>query len=276
MNFEIIPACEIALAEQAKIMNAAFAGYFGGWTDLNAEMLAKFLCLQGSDIFYSRFIRADREWVGFGYINRTGNILRLSGMGIVPAARGTGAAGKLLDHLFAEMKSRRDEAMTLEVIQQNPRAIALYRRHGFRETAQLFGWRRGGAVAPPTESDETITEVSVQTALDTPGGRNYPSVPWQITRYAVAKVEATRAFCAGNAHVVIGDANAPVIRLHGLFSRPNEWKDLRATLAGVVQQFPNREFFTPAIFPEDFGENIFQPLGFVRETLSQFFMRYDF
>ncbi|MGZ4966711.1 MAG: hypothetical protein ACXV97_06005, partial [Chthoniobacterales bacterium] len=89
MNFEIVPASDVSFAEQARIMNSAFAGYVAGWTDLNSETLAKFLCLQGTDIFYSRFIRSDHDLAGFAYINRTGNILRVGAMGIVPAARGT-------------------------------------------------------------------------------------------------------------------------------------------------------------------------------------------
>jgi len=42
-----------------------------------------------------------------------------------------------------------------------------------------------------------------------------------------------------------------------------------------MQRYPDREFFTPPFFPEQLGEEVFQPLGFVREPLSQFLMRYD-
>ena len=74
--------------------------------------------LQGTDLFYSRLVRMNGELAGFGYINRTANILRLSGMALIPSARGTGAAAHLLNHLFDEAKANADATMMLEVIDQ--------------------------------------------------------------------------------------------------------------------------------------------------------------
>lgn len=108
MSFAIVPAAEISLAEQAAIANRAFAGYVAGWAELDAAGLARFLCLQGADLFYSRFVRMDNRLVGFGYINRTGNISRLAGMALEPDARGTGAAGYLLRHLCDEARVARN------------------------------------------------------------------------------------------------------------------------------------------------------------------------
>src|SRR3712207_493805 len=124
MSFEIVPAAELSPAEQAALANAAFANYVGGWTNMNAESLARFLLLQGTDLYYSRFLRVAGELAGFGYINRTGDVLRLSGMAFIPSARGTGAAAHLLEHLLGEARERGDRLMTLEVIQQNPRGVA--------------------------------------------------------------------------------------------------------------------------------------------------------
>ena len=45
MNFEIIPAAALSLSEQVRMVNAAFAGYIAGWTALDADSLAHFLCL---------------------------------------------------------------------------------------------------------------------------------------------------------------------------------------------------------------------------------------
>ena len=102
MQFQIVPASEVSLGEQAEVANAAFAGYVGGWADMNAAALTRFLMLQGTDLFLSRFVRTSNGPVGFAYLNRTRDILRLSGMAIVPSARGTGAAQHLLDHVIAE------------------------------------------------------------------------------------------------------------------------------------------------------------------------------
>ena len=279
MNFEIVPAHELSLPEQAAVANRAFAGYVGGWTDLDAGTLARFLTMQGSDLLYSRFVRLNSELVGFGYINRTANILRLSGMGVVPEARGTGAARMLIEKLLEEGEQRGDEAMVLEVIEQNPRAHAVYRRHAFRELGRLLGWRRSADAGPPSDEPIRGEEVSTLSALRIPAARDYPELPWQISRHSIAKAPLARAFRTETVCVVIGDPEATPVRIYAAISvdPPHGlvWKELRGVLAGVIARFPNREFFAPAIFPEDFGTHLFEPLGFKQEPISQFLMRRD-
>ena len=51
---------------------------------------------------------------------------------VVPRARGSGVAAALLDM----GKSRSTAGLDLEVNRDNPRAIAFYRRHGFREVGE--------------------------------------------------------------------------------------------------------------------------------------------
>jgi ribosomal protein S18 acetylase RimI-like enzyme len=277
MDFEIVPAHELSLAEQALVANRAFAGYVGGWTDLDAGTLARFLMLQGADLVHSRFVRSGRELLGFGYINRTGNILRLGAMAIVPEARGSGAAGTLLESLFEEAEERADEAMMLEVIEQNPRAHALYRRHGFREVGRLVGWRRSADAGQLEHATIRGDEITTFEALRMPTALDYPDLPWAISRHAVGKALVTRAFRTPTVCVITGDPEITPVRIYAAMSidPPNGlvWRDLRSVLAGIVARFPNREFFAPPVFPEDFGTYLFAPLGFQPEPISQFLMR---
>ena len=272
MEFEIVPAYEISFAEQARVANEAFAGYVGGWHDLDAAALARFAVLQGSDMFYSRLVRSGDALLGFGYISRTGNVLRLCGMGIVPSARGTGAAGHLLAHLLGEARQRQDAAMILEVIQQNPRAVALYRRHRFREMGNLLGWRRK---AEKSGGGAEIQEIPTLEALRLPMAREFPDIPWQISRHAVAKAERTRAFRSDKACLVIGDPEIEPLRIYGCFAPSEDWESIRELLRAVLNRFVDKEFFAPAIWPEDYGREVFEPLGFAREPISQFLMRLD-
>src|SRR5436305_710402 len=123
MKFEIVPAHELSFAEQASVLNRAFAGYLAGWHDMDPETVARFICAQGIDICYSRFAGANGKLVAFGYINRTGNISRLAGMGNVPDARPIRAASSILTHLLGEAQHRGDAAMVLEVFEQNDPAV---------------------------------------------------------------------------------------------------------------------------------------------------------
>lgn len=275
MSFDVVPAHDIPLEQQASIANRAFAGYVGGWTELNAETLARFLLLQGADLFYSRFVREPNGLVGFGYINRTGDIARLSGMAIEPAARGNGAAAHLLLHLVEEARARGDRAMMLEVIEQNPRGHRFYLRHGFREIGRLLGWRSHSDGPEETKSKVQTEEISILDVLKLPIAVDYPTLPWQISRHAIAKLQSARGFRAGDAYVIISDPNISPIRVHSFLSACIDRQSFRNALAGVMQRFPGREFFTPAIFPEEYGTEVFQPLGFRPEPLSQFLMRLD-
>ena len=279
MQFEIVPAYALSAAEQAEVANKAFAGYVGGWADMDAGGLARFLTSQGADLLYSSFIRSDAGLIGFGYITRTANVVRLSGMGIIPEARGSGAAGHLLEHLLGAAEQRGDEAMMLEVIEQNPRAVALYRRHGFRELGRLMGWRRSADAAAPEHEPLGGDEVSTLHALRIPAAYDYPELPWQISRHAVAKVPVSRAFRTETVCMIIGDPEATPVRIYSCIAvdppHAMVWRDLRRVLAGIIARFPHREFFAPAIFPEEYGQLLFEPLGFKREPISQFLMRRD-
>src|ERR1700720_4578236 len=119
MSFEIVPAHELPLDSQAPIFNRAFAGYLAGWADIDAAGLARLICAQGIDLCHSRFVGSNGALAGFGYITRTANVSRLASMGVVPEGRRTGAAAFLLSHLLEEAKLGADEAIVLEVFEQN-------------------------------------------------------------------------------------------------------------------------------------------------------------
>ena len=281
VNFEIIPAHDLPLAEQAATFTEAFEGYIGGSFAMDAAGLARFLRVQGADLCYSVFARNADGLCGFGYITRIGEVARLAGMGVVASARRTGVARGLLLHLLEEARVRRDRLMVLEVIEQNPAACALYRREGFREMGRLCGWRRpapeGGA--EPASMPGAPREIAVAAASQLAAAQEFPELPWAICRHAVARMISGRAYFSGHAAVVIGDpATEGPLRVHALTSvAPNEpdWAAMREGLAAVLELHRGREFFAPPVFPEEFGTKIFAPLGFAREPLSQFLMQHD-
>ncbi len=198
-------------------------------------------------------------------------------MGTVPAARRTGTTAALLGHLLDEAKLRGDRAMVLEVFEQNEPALRLYRRHGFLEICRLYAWRRPAGPVPRADALPEIEEIPTLTALQDPVPDDFPAIPWQISRYGLARLPGARAFRHGSERLVISDPAASPVQIRGVLSTdtsgPAQRQDL---LAAVIQRFPEREFFMPAIFPEGMGEELCRPLGFGREELNQFFMRHEF
>jgi len=266
--FETIPAHDVPLAAQAATLTEAFRGYVGGPVALDATALGRFIHAQGIDLCYSRFTRSAQGLCGFGYITRTGDLSRLAGMGVLVASRRTGVARGLLRHLLDEARARGDRMMVLEVIEQNPPAYTLYEKEGFRPLARLCGWRRlrGRATA---ELSRDFAEISLAAASQIANTREFPELPWQISRHAVAKLESARAFASDRALAVISDPRAAgPIRIHAVSSRQ--------ALSAVLQRHFDREFFARPFFPENFGPEIFEPLGFRREPLTQWLMRFEF
>ena len=174
----------------------------------------------------------------------------------------------LLRHLLDEARARGDRMMVLEVIEQNPPAYALYEKEGFRSLARLCGWRRlpSGATV---ELSPDFAEISLAVASQIPSAREFPQLPWQISRHAVAKLESARAFASDRALAVISDPTAAgPIRIHAVSSRQ--------ALSALLQRHSDREFLARPFFPEYFGQEIFEPLGFTREPLTQWLMRFEF
>ena len=275
VKFDIVPAHELTLAAQAKVFTDAFTGYVGGSIELDATRLAAFIAVQGIDLCYSRFARDDMgQFISFGYINRTGNVSRLAGMGTVEAARRSGAAAFVLTRLVEEAQKRGDMAMILEVIEQNPAAVALYRSNDFRSLGRLFGWRSSEDRTAGGSSG--LREIPVLEAMKFPAALDYPDLPWQVSRHAVAKAVSTRAFAYEDVAVVTGDPTAALVRIYSFLGVDGrKWDSLRTLSAALLAKFPDRQFFASPVFPEEFEAEIFQPLNFRKESLTQFLMRRD-
>jgi ribosomal protein S18 acetylase RimI-like enzyme len=274
VQFKIVLAHEVSFENQAHIFNRAFAGYLVKFPDMDAAGVAQFIRAQGVDLCYSRFARQNGQIAGFGCINRTGNISRLAGMGVVPEVRRTGAANFLLSTLIDEARSRSDTAMVLEVFEQNGPALALYRQSNFREVMRLFGWHR-----QPKSIENNVAgnleEISLIEAAHDPVTIDFPDIPWQFSRHAVAKLPLARAFRLENVCAIISDPNVSPTRIFALLGyEETNPTAMRKVVAALLQRFPKNEFLVRQTFPEHLSE-VFDSLGFVREPLNQFLMRLD-
>src|SRR6185369_17766404 len=67
---------------------------------------------------------------------------RVAAMGFAPEVRGQGLGRRFLAEAIEEARARRDRAMLLEVFEQNPPAVTLYTKLGFRTLRRLIGWKR--------------------------------------------------------------------------------------------------------------------------------------
>jgi ribosomal protein S18 acetylase RimI-like enzyme len=271
----------IEVAALAQLFNEAFADYLIPFPPMTPGTFQRFLSSQGVDLEESRLVYLHDQPVGFGFIHRSGGLCRLAGMGVIPRARRRGAARTLLDSLLREACERGDRQMTLEVFEQNPRALDLYHRREFKPLARLFGWSRDSLTVHPLKSGvlasdplEPVLFADIAGGVgDSPSAFCYPNLPWQISLLAVPRLPpSVRAYRIANNLAIVAEGEPGTLRwctLLPLRETSNPWDRLRAAAAGVLQEFPMHRWMIPAVFPESYGDAVFGPLGFSRESLNQ-------
>lgn len=281
MRDEILPAHEFPMNRLADVFSRAYTGYIAGNFTMDVPTFARFLSQHGVDLWLSRILVRNGQPVGFGYINRTGDFARLASLGVVPEARRAGVGRRLTAQLLEESRERGERAMMLEVIEQNQAAHQLYLQLGFQQVDRLLGWRLGPCPAPSPPSvptPEGFREITPLEAAHFPNALEYPDVPWQVSRHAVAKaLPGTRAFASNDACIVFSPPETAPVRLLGLFT-PLQGDPAREALlpllATVLSQFADRTWWIPAVLPESLGRAVLEPAGFMPEPLSQFLMRH--
>lgn len=282
MSVAILPAHDFTTAQLASLFTLAYEGYIAGSYQADAPTLAQMLSSHGVDLWLSRVVTLDREPVGFGFVNRTGNLARLASLGIIGPARRQGLARRLMHRLLEESRERGEAAMMLEVIQQNPAAVALYESLGFQIEATLLGWRWTSATAGTQHLDHAQDVVALPLLDLAQAGSflDYPRLPWQASRHFAAKAPpGSRAFGTPHGRLLITDPAQDPIRIYAVLSEQDDhqaWPAIRRVLAEMMRRFPSRTWWAPAVFLEKQGRAVFEPLGFLLEPLSQFLMRKSF
>lgn len=99
-----------------------------------AELLARFTASEVRVMFVAE---ADDRWVGQagGYLDEAG-LAHLVSVYVTPAYRGSGLVGELADRVLGWARAQGCTEIRLELARENGRAMAVYRRMGFRPTGR--------------------------------------------------------------------------------------------------------------------------------------------
>lgn len=119
-------------------------GFYRGWP---CEDFSAYLTQRETPAYVATDAR--RRVAGFAMIRLAGDEAELITVAVDPKWRNRGIGGALLDAVFADLMMTPARRMFLEVAEDNPAAIALYRRKGFREIGRRAGYyaRAGGEPA---------------------------------------------------------------------------------------------------------------------------------
>ncbi len=189
--------------------HAAFTRGFADYAvrlDVDLETFtARFFGVEGNTPEHSFVALAEGEPIGviLGGVQRFAGALtmRMGAMAIAPEHRGRhGLSDALFDRHHAAARAAGCAQLWLEVLTDNARAIAFYRRRGYAEFGRLHYYaRQRGVRAPPRREPDAVPLNQLRFAAIT-GARARALAPpehhlnWQNQDFCVARVADQRTF----------------------------------------------------------------------------------
>ncbi len=152
-ELDIRSAQTLSVADRAKLFTAAYEGYVVPM-HIDEAALAWMQEKFDFDLDASRIAFLEGEPVGLANLAVRGPDAWVGGIGVVPAARRTGAGEALMRALHEEARERGVERVWLEVIVENTGARALYEKLGYGQMQDVEVW-----TLPAAEGDHAGREV---------------------------------------------------------------------------------------------------------------------
>lgn len=187
---------DLALARRVEALNRVFEGYVLPFT-MSAEQFALHVAsnsvvLEASPVFIEDgeiaaaallAIRGSRSWIG--------------GFGVAPEQRKRGVGRRLLERTMDAARERGARAMQLEVLENNPGAIALYESGAFVRTRRLLSFR---TILHERDGGD-LREVPVRELLDAVRQADPPC--WQRDPQSLLHQPELYGFVGGGAGVAV-------------------------------------------------------------------------
>jgi ribosomal protein S18 acetylase RimI-like enzyme len=272
MNLAVRPASIFTLTRLAQLLNQAFRDYLVE-VSFNEETLFQMMRQDSLDLNASGVVYGDdKQPAGIALIARRGRTSRLATFGIIPAARRQGLGRWFMEQLVIQAENRGERAMVLEVIEQNTAAVRLYQQLGFETRRRLVGYT---ARDPKGVIDPELWEIDLADVARALICWGPSDLPWQISGETLGQqVLPARGYRLWPAYAAISDPAQPYIVLKALGVEPGERRHGWATalMRALFAHYPGKTWKVPILCPENLAPGLFEQLGFVRESRTQFQM----
>jgi ribosomal protein S18 acetylase RimI-like enzyme len=274
---EVVPVAGFPVAAAAAAMVRCFEGYVVP-VRISPEGWERRFRAEHLDPFASRIYLRGKEAAAVVFVTRRGWTSRIGGMGVAAGERGRGLGRRVMEEAIDAAWGRGDRRLILEVIEQNPPAVALYRSLGFRATRRLVGWEWASGAAYGVPGD-AIEEVDVAEVARVVAREGEPELPWMLAAETVAGLSAPAAgFHLGeNAWAVVADPAAAPASLTTLVvprgSRRRGWG--RRIVGALDARFPGRAWGVTSVVPEGMADGFAASIGGGRRALTQWEMVLD-
>lgn len=271
MNLTYPSVLEHGLESSANIITAGFADYFVP-VNISVAGLLAMVRQESVDLQLSRVILNNDEPVGVALIARRGWTSRLAAMSIIPNARGQGIGARCVHQLLNDARGRGDQAMNLEVIEQNAPAVHLYEKCGFQIQRRLIGFTGQPKIS---ETHLALEQVNVHEVARMLIAHGSDDLPWQLSGESlVTNGPPYIAYRAGASYIALSNPDAPTLVVRAMVTLPDARRQGRATqlLRAMMTRYPDKAWRVSTIFPEELG-GLFEKIGLTRDALSQWQMQ---
>ena len=268
MKFELKPAAEYPVAELAALFTDSFKDYFVP-VKFTPQALMEIV---RRDLSVSRVLLADDKPAGVALIARRGWVNRVGGMGIVPEARGQGAASWMMERLIEETKERKTRELCLEVIEANAPAIHVYEKHGFKKVRRLVGF--AGQIEAGS-ADGQLEEIDLRELGKIVSLHGLSDLPWQISGETLSVFSTPSvAYRMGAAYAAISNPEAEHVVIWSLLVLPDARRQGLAVkmLRSLAAKHPGKTWHVPPLCPEE-AAHPFEKLELEKEEIAQLQMK---
>lgn len=150
MKIDIIAADQFTIQELTELYNQTRVDYLVPMP-MNSDRLSEYIHDFDVNLRLSCVAQTtDKEVLGLSMLGTRNNIGWVTRLGVLPAARRTGAGSALMEHMIQNAHDSGIPEIHLEVIKNNEPAYHLFRKNGFEETGTYLVMRR--APLPITET----------------------------------------------------------------------------------------------------------------------------
>jgi GNAT superfamily N-acetyltransferase len=267
MTVTFVAAADLAYADLTALLSRAFANYVLPVHPAPRALEARNR-IEHVDLFSSLVAQREREPVGLALIARRGRMSRIAAMGVVAEARGSDVARRLLGSVLDDARGRDDDAMTLECIASNERALRLYRRAGFVTTRRLVGWR-AGALVPEVQPIVEVEPTQLGRLL---ARSDDGALPWQLAPETLVGMTApVRGWTIDGTAFAIGNVLENEISIRAVFTRPERRRGGNAArlVRGLAALFAPLRLVMAPVIPEGLGSELAGHLGLAPHEFAQ-------
>ena len=192
---ELSPAAELDVDRLAALFTACYEGYWFPIT-LDGPAFASMVEMVGGDLDLSRVAIVGREPVGIVLVARRGTEGWIGGMGVVARHRRRGIGEAMLVAALEAARTAGIERLTLEVLEQNLPALALYERLGFEHVRELEIWSLAADGEEPAAVDADTAHAWLR-------ARRTHREPWQRDDASLAALPDKRGLLVDGAAAVV-------------------------------------------------------------------------